>query len=238
MDSSEIFYTKFAPSYAKYASTKNDYLRAVNSFIIKSSKNGASMIDVGAGDGKRSREISDGIKTTNLTLLDNSQGMVNLLKNIAGAKVICGNIADTEFKLEGKFDVVTCLWNVFGHIPDAPKREVAIKNLRGLLKQDGFIFLDVNNRYNMAQYGVKNVLRNMIKDIFGKKQANGDFELDFDVDKEKIKTKVHIFSPSEINKLIKSSGLKIVQRRVINYRTGARCKSVFGGQLLYKLAKA
>jgi len=52
-----------------------------------------------------------------------------------------------------------------------------------------------------------------------------------------IETTVHIFNPFEIEKLIKLAGLKIEKRKIINYRSGKICKTIFGGQLVYKLSK-
>lgn len=233
---SVIFYTKFAQLYAKYASIRNAYLSAVNEFIIQESKESADLIDIGSGNGARSEEIADSIKAFKLTLVDNSPGMISLLKDIKKASVIFSDISDVKFRSKDKFDIVTCLWNVLGHISTTEKRRIALKNIKELITQNGVIFIDVNNRYNISEYGLKNVIKNILRDIIFKKETNGNFELKIQVDGKIIKTVVHIFSPFEMNRLIKSSGLKIVQRHIIDYQTGRKCKSVFGGQLVYKLS--
>jgi hypothetical protein len=38
--------------------------------------------------------------------------------------------------------------------------------------------------------------------------------------------------------LFKLAGLKILERKVINYKNGRKCRSIFGGQLVYKLSKS
>ena len=237
MYSSETFYTKFAGSYAEYALTKNSYLSAIDEFVIRESKNSAKMIDIGSGNGIRSKKIADSIKVSELTLVDNSHGMVSLLKNIEKASVILDDISNVKFKSKDKFEIVTCLWNVIGHIPTIEERSIAMKNIRESLMQDGLAFIDVNNRYNISEYGLRNVIKNIFKDIILRRKTNGNFELKVRTDREIIKTEVHIFYPFEMNRLIKSSGLKIIKRQIINYQTGKKCRSILGGQLVYKLSR-
>jgi SAM-dependent methyltransferase len=237
MSSSEIFYTQFAPTYATYASTKDVYLSAVNEFIVRNAKDGGSMMDIGSGNGLRAKGISDVLQVSLLTLCDSSSGMLSLLKKIEKAEVVSGDISDEHFKQEKTFDTVTCLWNVLGHIPTAEKREIAMKNLQELLAPRGFVFVDVNNRYNIPQYGFKNVLKNIWKDLIEKEGTIGNFNIKFQTGEGEIETEVHIFSPFEMNVLVRSAGLKIVKRKSIHYKTGKECKSIFGGQLVYKLSK-
>lgn len=237
MYTSRLFFTKIAQSYASYASTKNAYLSAINRFITRETKEAERMIDIGSGDGKRSTEIAKSIKVSNLTLVDNSPGMISLLEKLPGVSVVCRDISDEAFELTQRFDIVTCLWNVLGHIPTPEKRKIAIKNMKKLAMPGGFIYLDVNNRYNTLQYGLPSVAKNVFWDTIEPNSSNGDFELEFKTKEEIVKTEVHIFSPFEMNELLKSAGLRIVKKQIINYQTGNECKSILGGQLVYKLSK-
>src|SRR3989344_5803927 len=160
MYSSETFYSRFAKSYAQYATTKQAYLSSVNTFIKQEAGTVKTMVDVGSGDGKRSKEIANLLGIDNFTLIDNSDGMVNLSKNIPGATILKDDISNAEFKLENKYDVVLCLWNVLSHIV-FDRRVTALKNLASLVNDKGFIFLDVNNRYNAVHYGIKATLKNI-----------------------------------------------------------------------------
>lgn len=236
MYSSDIFYTQFAGSYRKYSATRRAYLSAVNDFIKREVGFVKTIVDVGSGDGKRSSLISNLLDSKNLTLIDNSIGMINLAKNIRDAVVIKGDISSTEFESDNKYDVALCLWNVLGHIA-SDKREIALKNLASLIHSQGIIFLDVNNRYNVSHYGIKNVLRNICKDIFVPRKSNGDFELNINTDKGKINTTVHIFNSYEIERLFKSAGLTILKREIISYDTGEIKNNFWNGQLVYKLTK-
>jgi len=236
MNPSDIFYTQFSGSYSKYSATRQAYLSAVNDFIKRETGFTKTIVDVGSGDGKRSKLISDSLNNKSLTLIDNSTGMIDLARSIPNAVVVKEDISSTEFKSENKYDTVLCLWNVLGHI-SSEKRDTALRNLASLVNNHGAIFLDVNNRYNISHYGIKNVLKNICKDIFIPKKSNGDFELNIDTDSGKINTTVHIFNPYEMERLLKSTGLTILKREVINYDTGETKDNFWSGQLVYKLTK-
>ena len=236
MYSSETFYSRFAKSYAQYATTKQAYLSSVNTFIKQEAGTVKTMVDVGSGDGKRSKEIANLLGIDNFTLIDNSDGMVNLSKNIPGATILKDDISNAEFKLENKYDVVLCLWNVLGHIV-FDRRVTALKNLVSLVNDKGVIFLDVNNRYNAVHYGIKATLKNICKDILTPKISNGDFELNINTDQGQINTIVHIFNPNETKHLFKLAGLKVLKTEIINYKTGEEKSNFWSGQLIYKLAK-
>lgn len=236
MYSSETFYTQFAQSYAGYASGKKAYILAVDNIIKEECGLAKTIVDVGAGDGKRGKRIANLLGVKNLTLIDSSDGMVALSQSIPNATVVKADISSLEFSLGEKYNVVLCLWNVLGHVPGVD-RQVAFNNLTTLVDDGGVIFLDVNNRYNISQYGMKAVVRNICKDLFFPKESNGDFDLSFSTKVGILETCVHIFSPREVENLIKSAGLRILKRQVVDYRTGEIRKSIFGGQLVYKLSK-
>ena len=163
--------------------------------------------------------------------------MIALANNTKELKVTQADISDKNFKFCEKYGIVTCLWNVLGHVNTKERRLTALINLASLMEDNGLLFIDVNNRYNVSNYGLGKVLKNIYKDIFHFDRGNGDYKLNIDTGDIKIQTNVHIFNPFEIEKLIKLAGLKIVKRWMINYNTGNSNNNIFGGQILYKLSK-
>lgn len=236
MCSSDIFFTRFAKSYSQYVTERQAYLSAIDNFIQTETIATKTMVDVGSGDGKRGKLISKLLNVEDLVFIDNSEGMIDLARNIAGATVIKTDISNREFKSEKKYGVVLCLWNVLGHIA-TDKRKTALKNIASLAEKNGIIFLDVNNRYNIVSYGIKSVFKNIFKDIFIPKKSNGDFSLKVNAEGAQINTIVHIFNPFEVEYLLKSAGLSILKREIINYKTGEIKNNFWQGQLVYKLAK-
>ena len=233
--SSSEFYTGFAKTYENYASLRTAYITAVNKFVVDEIGSANTIIDVGSGDGMRATLLARNLEAQHLTLVDNSDGMIGRLVEIKDVSVIKADISNYD-ESEEKYDLVLCLWNVLGHIPEQ-KRKTALKNLASLMNNSGVLILDVNNRYNVPQYGIVSVIKNSLKDFFFPRKSNGDFELSINTGSEMIRTVVHIFNPFEMEKLIQSAGLKIVNKRVINYKDGSSSKSIFGGQLVYKLAR-
>lgn len=237
MEPSDKFYTSFSNSYAGYSTMKQPYLSAVNNFIKEETGHIKTMVDVGGGDGKRGKLISTLLHLDNFTLIDNSVGMIDLAKKIPGALVIQDDISSSAFSLENKYDIVLCLWNVLGHI-NVENRKIALKNLRSLVNDDGFIFLDVNNRYNAVHYGLMSILKNVCKDIFMPKKTNGDFKLTMQTNEgQEISTNVHLFNPYEMEVLFKKARLKVVKKVFIHYKKGEIKNNFWGGHLVYKLKK-
>ncbi|MEI8327918.1 MAG: class I SAM-dependent methyltransferase [Candidatus Taylorbacteria bacterium] len=238
---SNIFYTKYANSYEKYSLNKEVYLTAVDEFVIKSlssKRPPKTMIDIGSGNGKRGKRIADILKVEKLTNVDSSKGMIKLANRILGTEVILADISDDSLKLTGKYEVLISLSNVLSHVPTEDNRILALVNISKLMTENSLLFIDVNNRYNILNYGFKSVIRNVFKDIFLPNKANGDFNLHLQIRDDLINTVVHIFNPFEIEKLFKLSGLKILERKIINYKNGKENRSIFGGQLVYKLSKS
>lgn len=237
MENSKDFYSKFSTYYTNYANSKITYTKAVDEFIVSNSNNNLDIIDIGSGDGYRARGLSKMLGTKKLTLVDDSIGMVKQCKSIGNFDVLCADISNDYFEHNYRYDIAICLWNVLGHIFDSSRRLVALKNMRSLIKDNGSIYLDVNNRYNVSQYGLLSVIRNIYRDIISYSDENGNFSLSMVFGGKTVTTKVHIFSSMEIEKLVKRAGLKIEKRIVINYVTGKSCLTSFGGQLVYKLSK-
>ena len=233
------FYAEFAPWYREYASKKEAYLQSVDDFIKADANGKRSIIDIGAGDGTRLLKILAAMGgSVRAVVIDNSDGMIDLLQKIPNVKVLKADIASPKFHPVGKYEIVLCLWNVIGHVMTEKERIMALKHMAGLLEDDGIIFLDVNNRYNVVQYGFKSVLVNIMKDVLSRDERNGDFALTIEAGGKKICTVVHLFSPTEVERLINAAGLKVVQRRMIDYETGKHVDNVWSGQLIYKLAKS
>lgn len=237
MENSKNFYNKFSTHYAGYANSKLAYIKAVDEFIVSNSHNNLDIIDIGSGDGYRAQRLSKLLEAKKLTLVDNSVGMVKQCKSIGNLDVLCADISNDYFEHNYQYDIAICLWNVLGHIFDSDRRLIALENIKSLVKDNGVIYLDVNNRYNVSQYGLLSVIRNICRDIISYSDENGNFPLSMIFDGKTVTTKVHIFSSAEIEKLIKQAGLKIEKKIVINYVTGKLCSTSFEGQLVYKLSK-
>lgn len=200
-----------------FSNQRKEYINFIDNFIVENS-NGSRILDIGSGDGIRIKNIGDRI-FGKITVIENNIHMCKKCKDL-GIDVFCEDIE--SFVLPYKFDTITCLWSVLGYVknPDA-----AIKNIAKMLSRDGILFIDINIRYNLLEYGFWNCLRNLIKNCFFKGASTNYFSV------KGSDCFVYLFSYSELDNIFKKNGLKY-KKVYINYKTGKRTIP-FLGQLLY-----
>lgn len=230
-------YDALAPHYRAYSQTKSDYLRAVDEIVKSRLAAGArSLLDVGAGDGVRAQGIARACGVARLVLAEPSPAMAACCRRLAGAEV--WQVGAEELPESArKFDAVTCLWNVLGHVETGAKRLAALRRMRALLAEGGLIFLDVNNRYNARAYGMFKTTARALFDLVSPSETNGDLSFDWEIGGRRIRARGHVFTPREVESLAAGAGLRVRERHVIDYETGARRRFAFQGQLLYVLER-
>lgn len=230
------FYNQYAPFYNRYAYVRRMYHNSIDKLIIQHVAKKHSMIDIGSADGVRTTRLAKELKINELYFVDSSPGMHKLylfrFKNSYLA-----DISKERFVINRKFDVVTCLENVFGHMEDKESVITSLNNIKKLVNDNGDIFLDVHNRYNYKNYGILNVIKNIIKDLFGYRWKNGNFNIKVEYENNEIKGEVHIFNPIEFILILKKVGIKINKIYFVDYNTGLISKNPFKGQMFLKLDK-
>ncbi len=131
-----------------------------------------------------------------------------------------------------RFDVITCLWNVLGHIA-AENRGCTLRAVAQLLNQNGRFFIDVNHRYNLRAYGSLRTCARWVRDRLFPGESNGDVLANWNVGESSISTYGHVFTHREIVRLATAAGLELEERIVINYEDGRIQRFAFQGNLLY-----
>ncbi len=241
MTTSEELYDKFAPHFRSYSKKKDLYLESIDRLVLNNLPKGKlNVLDVGCGDGVRGIRLFQKMKGQQLLMIDNSSEMVKLARKFEN-KVIKAeriDISAQRTKLTDQYGIILCLWNVLGHIPSQKHRLRALINMKSLLREQGKIFIDISNRYNIAHYGLKKVANNIINDLFKPSPKNGDFSYKINIGYNKqLDSSCHFFSPFEIKNLTKTCELSIEKECFIDYATGKTKKSFFGGHLFYILRK-
>ena len=230
-------YNALAHDYRAYSKMRGDYLRAVDE-VVKSYIAGrsTSLLDVGAGDGVRAHSIAQACRIRRLVLAEPSSVMAAYCRSVPEAEV--WQLAAEELPVLGqKFDTITCLWNVLGHVETNRKRLAALSRMRSLLKENGLIFLDVNNRYNARAYGPIKTAARALFDMVRPSEINGDVSFDWKINGRHIRARGHVFTPKEIESLAARADLRVRDRYIIDYENGALRRFVFQGQLLYVLER-
>lgn len=228
-------YDRLAPHYRSFAQARSTYLDAVDRYIAEHARHGGRMLDVGSGDGVRGVQIAHAIAASYLVLSEPSAGM-HRLSSLQPADEIWQVPAQALYETTQRFDVITCLWNVLGHLPGRAARIEALAGMRRLLAPGGQIFCDVNNRHNARAYGRTRVMLRRLIDGVMPDDRRGDAHFEWQVAGERIAASGHLFTPREVRSLVETAGLSVAEELAIDYVTGEPSACPREGQLLYRLA--
>lgn len=231
-------YDAIAPSYAQYSKTREAYLEAIDQLVIERLAPNMRLLDVGSGDGRRLKKITDHHGLRDVVSVEPSSEMAALCRKATGFNVhtICGDAISSL--PEAPFDAITALWNVFGHMTDSAARLTTLKALVQKLKPEGILMLDVNNRHNQLAYGRWNVFKRRICDALWFDEKNGDAHFEWKIGDQSFPASGHLFTPAEMQGLFTQAGLRVIERWSVHYATGELSSSPFNGQLFYKLGLA
>lgn len=236
-EASTNIYDALAPHYREYSKRKAAYLAAVDRFILEGVPRGAaSLLDVGAGDGVRGMALAQQLQIRSTVLCDNSAEMIARCRALGPSEVwqtAAENLPDTKLR----FDVITCLWNVLGHIQSRPERIRALTKMGGLLTDRGRIFFDVNNRHNAAAYGWIKVFGRIVIDTFHPDEHRGDASFDWKIGDHVFPSMGHLFTPREIEGIVRESGLRVLERIAIDYANGNISRSPILGHMVYLVVR-
>ncbi|MDA7599530.1 class I SAM-dependent methyltransferase [Alphaproteobacteria bacterium] len=237
MTSTDIIsaYNKIASSYEEYSNRRAAYLNAVENLILDRLPDNAEWLDVGCGDGRRLAKLVAVTKPLRVECVEPSIEMARLCQDKTSLKPHIGVATDIPNMKLGKFDVITGMWNVLGHVPDDKSRVASLQAFASVLKKDGVILMDVNNRHNAHAYGTATVLWRRFLDHFFYDDRRGDASFFWEINGSKIPATGHLFTMSEIITLAASANLRLSTALTVDYQTGALSESKFQGQLFLML---
>lgn len=228
-------YDRIAPEYSRLSRQRRAYLDRIDRLVISEIPNGRrSLLDIGAGDGSRSRQIANAVGLQDLVLLEPSASMRSKWPpNTRGWTIRAEELSSRN----GSFDVITCLWNVLGHISPVENRVEVLRQCGRLLSPEGLLFIDVSHRYNMLHYGLLPTFLRMMRDHIFPDEKNGDVTACWNVNGCNYATRGHVFTDSGFRRISSSAGLTIRKVFPVDYTTGEIRHSNFAGHLLYVLAR-
>lgn len=228
-------YDAIAPLYEEYSGKRQAYLDAVDELVIANLKPENRLLDIGSGDGRRLAKIRACAGLSEIIAVEPSAEMAKICEHNVGIPVyqeFGENIDQLDI---GSFDVVTALWNIFGHIPSSRARLQTLLNIREKLRPGGKLILDVNNRHNALAYGYWTILQRLLVDTVNFKESRGDARYQWEIDGTTFNANGHLFTAREIEKLFADAGFKVSNRYSVNYDNGAISESKYRGQLFYTL---
>jgi len=236
-DDPVLAYDRLSQTYRELARRREPYLIAVEREILErvpaASK---SLLDIGAGNGSRASRIASQAGISRIVLVEPSEKMIGQTSNGAETWRTRAEALGARSSDE-KFDVITCLWNVLGHIRGTAHRTKALGAAHSLLSDRGKLFLDVTHRYNVRSYGLVPTALRLLHDFLVRREENGDVVACWNIGESRIGTYGHVFAHREIMHLALTCGLKVEERVVIDYENGQVRRNAFQGNLLYVLRR-
>ena len=228
-----LAYDRLARVYAEIAGKRRLYLAGVEREILARVPRGSrSLLDIGAGDGSRTLRLASAMGVSRIVLLEPSQKMRGTRPD--GVEVWHCRAEDLPSQANPeRFDVITCLWNVLGHIGGTAGRSAAMRGIGERLTETGRFFMDVNHRDNARAYGIAPTVARMVRDVLLPCEENGDVAASWEFGADRISTYGHVFTHREVMQLARAAGLKVEERIVINYDDGRVRRSPLQGNLLY-----
>jgi 2-polyprenyl-3-methyl-5-hydroxy-6-metoxy-1,4-benzoquinol methylase len=238
-------YSRLVPHYAEISRRREAYLRSIEEIIASRVQKGSkSLVDIGAGDGSRALRIARQCGIHNVIMVEPS---LEMAASAAGTATVwnvraedlnahaadCFREQQSNASELARFDVITCLWNVLGHIRSFENRVRSLRAMRDLLAPEGKCFIDLNHRYNLRSYGVIPTLARFIRDAVFYKETNADVIAKWNIGGEFISTHGRVFTDGEIQQLARAAGLSVDDRIVVDYDNGQIRRFGFAGNLLY-----
>ncbi|BDW90344.1 class I SAM-dependent methyltransferase [Thalassospira tepidiphila] len=231
-------YDAIAPMYENYSMSRSAYLAAIENLVIERLSPEDRLLDVGAGDGRRTARIVQKAGITDYLAVEPSQEMAKICRqNLAGdvREVLAEKIDELHI---GQFSVALTLWNVLGHVRNSDARLTALKCIADKLIDGGILMLDVNNRHNATAYGAFTVAKRVLIDSFFFDEKRGDANYDWNIEGKIFKSSGHLFVAQELETLVRKAGFKLRDRYSVDYQDGHVFRSPFKGQLFYVLEKS
>jgi SAM-dependent methyltransferase len=225
-------YEAIAPYFRAISTTRAAFLQSVERIVASKARGAVSFLDVGAGDGVRALNIARSAGIAMVVALEPSAAM---RAQCPRELVVWGCSAAEIPPTTMRFDLITFLWNVVGHLQTSEARVSALDEARKLLTPRGAIFADFSHRYNAAHYGWRPTMKRFLYDCLFWSDTNGDVTVRWDSWGRSVQTFGHVFTQRELQALFRASGLSIKRRWIVNYRDGATRRFPFSGHLLYQL---
>jgi SAM-dependent methyltransferase len=226
-------YDRIAPEFARLSDRRRAYLDRIDQIVVSEIPRGSrSLLDIGAGDGSRALRIAEAAGLKELVMLEPSGEMRgHWPAGTCGWAIRAEELCDRD----GAFDVITCLWNVLGHIFPGGNRVEVLRHCARLLSPAGLMFIDVSHRYNARHYGILPTLLRILRDGIRPNDENGDVVASWDVNGARYATNGHVFTDGEFHRVAASAGLMVRKSFAVDYATGEIPRSKFGGHILYVL---
>lgn len=217
---------KNAEAMKAVARTRAAYLSAVDSFFVKeaTARGVGSWLDVGSGDGERVIRLADRLGIMADVLEPSDLLPPNIHERSGVGRVHRSSIQ--RFRYEKSYDAISLMWSVLGYLDDW---QTEIRRAYNALAPGGILVLDVNNFWNMREYGPCAVTHNLLSSPFSLTRS-------FTATNLGPNFRVNLFSPLVVVYLKRCFGHERISYQFLDYASGNQA-SFLTGQLLVSIER-
>ena len=234
---SDVIYDTFAEKYRNYSISKGAYLDSIDRVLANRFKGKVdTMIDFGSGDGVRGSSLAKLLDVRTLIQADISDEMLKKCRELNQAAYYWDTKKPDWGDNDLQADLIVCLWNVLGHINGFDAQVKTLIKLAGLLKPNGSICLDVNNRHYVGYGRIQSLWRRFI-DIINPKPSRGDVQFAWQIDGLEYQASGHFFTVAEMRQIARAAGLNVISITSVDYITGDLKSRPQEGQLFFEFRR-
>ena len=216
-------------------SAKRIWIASISLFFPRSRRAAVPCSTSGVGDGARARRIARTQGIAELVLLEPSRAMQG---NGSADATIWTMRAEELHSVQAEFDVITCLWNVLGHIFPAAARIERSPSVCTPGVSTRRIFIDVHHRYNVRHYGSLPTALRFLRDQVSWNETNGDVVVAWDAERSAMHNAGPRLYHQEFRALAQCRRPEHREPFIVDYATGERRRWSIEGNLLYVLRPA
>lgn len=228
-------------TFSAIAQSKKHYCSSINALIDElyrqffPSHKKISVLDVGSGNGSRLFTLTKNWHCATITIIEYSALMIEQAQRHPWNIPV--TYLQENFTLSDcpPHDLTLCLWNVLGHCTTPSDRYHAFKKLAACTTQDGLLIFDVNNRFNIKNYGVLNAGKNILRYLLGRcmrRETAPLFQAKYTSPEGiTVQTPVHIFNIYELEHSLNEVGMVIEKLCYVDYASGSQKATPWTGQI-------
>lgn len=217
---------KNAEAMKAVACIREAYLSAVDRIFVEeaTARGVGSWLDVGSGDGERVIRLADRLGIMVDVLEPSDLLPPNIHERPRVGRVHRASIQ--SFRYEKSYDAISLMWSVLGYLDDWQSE---IRRAYNALAPGGILVLDVNNFWNMREYGPRAVTHNLLSSPFSLTRS-------FTATNLGPSLRVNLFSPLVVLYLKRCFGHERVSYQFLDYANGDQA-SFLTGQLLVTIER-
>jgi len=195
------------------------------------------LLDAGCGTGTRWHQFAMGLPANLACGLDLSQNMCHEAR-LGGkyAGVVRASLTNIPFP-DDAFDGITCLFFAFCYLTSAAQRQLALSEMRRVLRPGGLLFIDVINRWHKGEGSEYHrpwpgLLLDAARSFLDPRLRPGDKLYQTKHEGDPLSGYFHGFSGASFSRLLTSADLTQHQLFTIGYNSGTLVGRQSAGQVL------